>query len=147
MLYGSCINESSDRSARQLLEPLINKLFTLPSTQEGSSISCEKSNSSTPLQEGEDKGEIVSCYFFDKRLHPDDSQLLRYEANQLFVLSPPNYDQLIDYESPIQQARRVFTSMFPECDFLAKAPDSEDIIFDDSDVPGDQDSGVFESIK
>lgn len=142
LLYGSCNNSSKgERTARQLLEPLINKLFTLPLTQpQGSSDTgedeekAEKEKPPSSTGHEEDTGQIVSCYYLDKRIKEEDRKMLPYESNQVFLLSPPRASEVLDYECSIEEAKRVFTTMFPDCDFLAKAPDSEDIIFDE-DVP------------
>lgn len=60
-------------------------------------------------------------------------------VDNILVVGGP--DELIDYDNAIAQARQVFDKMCPGEEFLPKAPNPEDIIYDDGETIGEQEAG------
>lgn len=57
-----------------------------------------------------------------------DQMLSSNIPENLFLVNSPVYE--IDYEKSIGEAKAIFDRMFPNEDFLPKAPDADDIIIE-----------------
>jgi len=52
-------------------------------------------------------------------------------AEHIYYTDPPTYE--LDYDAAIANARDIFGKMFPDADFLPRAPDPEEIVVDGED--------------
>jgi len=50
------------------------------------------------------------------------------------LCSGPDLD--LDFEFAVRQAKEIFNKMYPDCEFLPRAPDPEEIVLDDDSEPG-----------
>ncbi|RWS31948.1 rab proteins geranylgeranyltransferase component A 2-like protein [Leptotrombidium deliense] len=50
----------------------------------------------------------------------------------MFIVSPPSNE--LDYDFAISEAKKIFSSMFPNEEFLPRAPDPEEIILDEPQI-------------
>ncbi|EFA02190.1 rab proteins geranylgeranyltransferase component A 1 [Tribolium castaneum] len=76
---------------------------------------------------GPEKANILwSCYFSI----PDSNDLdLTVETPKNVTLCPgPDLD--LDYDDAVRKAKAMFTDIFPDCEFLPRAPDPEEIIIE-----------------
>ncbi|XP_044253963.1 rab proteins geranylgeranyltransferase component A 2 [Tribolium madens] len=76
---------------------------------------------------GSEKAKILwSCYFSI----PDSNDLdLRCETPKNVLLCPgPDID--LDYDYAVKNAKTIFMDIFPDCEFLPRAPDPEEIIIE-----------------
>jgi len=54
--------------------------------------------------------------------------------SNVHLCSGPDLD--LDFEFAVKQAKEIFNKMYPECEFLPRAPDPEEIVLDDDSEPG-----------
>uniref|UniRef100_A0A023G972 Putative gdp dissociation inhibitor n=1 Tax=Amblyomma triste TaxID=251400 RepID=A0A023G972_AMBTT len=62
----------------------------------------------------------------------------------ILVSSPGPY---LDYEHPVNEAREVFRTMYPNEEFLPRAPDPEEILLEHENNPGDHEMPLEEEAK
>ncbi|XP_039300755.1 rab proteins geranylgeranyltransferase component A 2-like, partial [Nilaparvata lugens] len=55
-------------------------------------------------------------------------------ANVHLCCSGPDLD--LDFEYAVKQAKEIFTKMYPDSEFLPRAPDPEEIVLEDDEAPG-----------
>lgn len=69
---------------------------------------------------------LWSCYY----TIPDSNDLDLQEdvPENVFICPGPDCD--IDYDTAVKKAKNIFTTMYPDQEFLQRAPDPEDIIFE-----------------
>ncbi|CAB3362953.1 Hypothetical predicted protein [Cloeon dipterum] len=83
-----------------------------------------------PGETDESKPNLVWSMFFNMK----DTSTCDLGANtptNLFLTSGPDLD--LDFDFAIKQAKEIFSKMYPEDEFLPRAPDPEEIILDDDD--------------
>ncbi|XP_046665799.1 rab proteins geranylgeranyltransferase component A 1 isoform X2 [Homalodisca vitripennis] len=54
--------------------------------------------------------------------------------SNVHLCSGPDLD--LDFEFAVKQAKEIFKKMYPDCEFLPRAPDPEEIVLDDDSEPG-----------
>ncbi|XP_054261403.1 rab proteins geranylgeranyltransferase component A-like [Macrosteles quadrilineatus] len=54
--------------------------------------------------------------------------------SNVHLCSGPDLD--LDFEVAVKQAKDIFKKMYPDCEFLPRAPDPEEIVLDDDTEPG-----------
>ncbi|KAM3910510.1 rab proteins geranylgeranyltransferase component A 1 [Leptodactylus fuscus] len=105
---------SAKKTAREDLEDVVRKLFTLDSEDRGAE---------------QEKPQALCVLYFNMR---DSSGIERgtYTGlpSNVFVCSGP--DACFGYDSAVQQAENIFHQMYPEEEFCPPAPNPEDIIYD-----------------
>ncbi|XP_040298372.1 rab proteins geranylgeranyltransferase component A 1 [Bufo bufo] len=113
---------SSKTTAREDLEPVVKKLFTLDS-EEG-------------LGSDQEKPQAMWVLYFNMR---DSSGVERQSYTGLpanvYVCSGP--DSCFGYDGAVQQAENIFRQMLPSEEFCPPAPNPEDIIYDGEPAPPD----------
>ncbi|XP_073498273.1 rab proteins geranylgeranyltransferase component A 1 [Phyllobates terribilis] len=106
---------SSKVTAREDLEPVVKKLFTLDSEEDrGAEL---------------EKPQALWVLYFNMR----DSSVIERQSytglpSNVFVCSGP--DTGFGYDVAVQQAENIFHQMFPNEEFCPPAPNPEDIIYD-----------------
>ncbi|XP_077142597.1 rab proteins geranylgeranyltransferase component A 1 [Ranitomeya variabilis] len=106
---------SSKMTAREDLEPIVKKLFTLDSEEDrGSELK---------------KPQVLWVLYFNMR----DSSVIERQSytglpSNVYVCSGP--DTSFGYDVSVQQAENIFRQMFPTEEFCPPAPNPEDIIYD-----------------
>ncbi|XP_066437563.1 rab proteins geranylgeranyltransferase component A 1 isoform X2 [Eleutherodactylus coqui] len=106
---------STKTTAREDLEPVVKKLFTLDS-EEDQDLEHEKP-------------QVLWLLYFNMR---DSSGIERQTytglPSNVFVCSGP--DTCLGFDGAVQQAENIFGQMFPAEEFCPPAPNPEDIIYD-----------------
>ncbi|RWS11124.1 rab proteins geranylgeranyltransferase component A 2-like isoform X2 [Dinothrombium tinctorium] len=108
IVYCWCLSKNED--AKKDLLPVAKKLFD---------FSCSENSSKPKL--------LWSCYYNQKFV--DCSNNFEMKIKSAFVVSPPMNE--LDYDFAISEARQIFSTMFPDSEFLPRAPDPDEIVFDD----------------
>lgn len=54
--------------------------------------------------------------------------------SNVFLCSGPDLD--LDFEHAVAEAKSIFMKMYPDCEFLPRAPDPEEIVLEGDDAPG-----------
>ncbi|XP_010136109.1 PREDICTED: rab proteins geranylgeranyltransferase component A 2-like, partial [Buceros rhinoceros silvestris] len=110
----------STATAREDLEPVVQKLFNL---------NAEKETENEEL----DKPRVLWAVYFNMR---DSSRIERNSYNGLppnvYVCSGP--DPALGNDCAVKQAETIFREMFPEEEFCPPAPNPEDIIYDEDEI-------------
>lgn len=109
VVYLSC-SSKTEVTAKQELMPVIDKLFTK---------TCEKDDVR------DEKPQVLWTCFFNRTTPGEFTSSLK----NVSVVENPFLEQ--DYESSINEAKRIFDSYLPSQEFLPRAPDAEDIILED----------------
>ncbi|XP_069841806.1 rab proteins geranylgeranyltransferase component A 2-like isoform X2 [Dendropsophus ebraccatus] len=106
---------SSKTTAREDLEPMVKKLFTLDPEED-------------PGAEQEKPQALWVLYFNMRDSSGIDRQVYTGLPSNVYVCSGP--DTCFGYDGAIQQAENIFRQMFPTEEFCPPAPNPEDIIYD-----------------
>lgn len=125
LVYFSCLNESSEESARQFFTPLLDKIFDITHQSQGYTEQSEKPTT---------KPSLLWALFFTRQTTLDMPHSVN--PDRISIVKGPVNEQ--DYESSINEARRIFHHHFPDEDFLPRAPDAEDIIMEGDDDGEDE---------
>ncbi|XP_068220721.1 rab proteins geranylgeranyltransferase component A 2 [Palaemon carinicauda] len=80
-------------------------------------------------EENSDKPKLLWSLYFNQ-MDLSNVNLTEDIPENIYLCSGP--DAFLDYDSAISQARTVFTRMFPEEEFLPRAPDPDEIVFDNA---------------
>ncbi|XP_059488326.1 rab proteins geranylgeranyltransferase component A 1 [Neocloeon triangulifer] len=122
-LYMVHMTTKQKGSAEEDLMPVAKKLLNFPGD------GCES------------KPNLVWSMFFNM----NDTSTCDLGANtpsNLFLTSGPDLD--LDFDFAIKQAKEIFCKMYPEDEFLPRAPDPEEIILDDDEEPKKEEKAVEE---
>lgn len=115
---------SAGENAEQDLQPIVKLLFNASSFEASSA-------------EEETKPRALYILYFNT----EDSTKVQLNQNSppglILVSSPGPY---LDYEHPVREAREVFHTMYPNEEFLPRAPDPEEILIEYENNPGDHDA-------
>ncbi|NXW62310.1 RAE1 geranylgeranyltransferase, partial [Eurystomus gularis] len=110
----------SMKTAREDLEPVVQKLFNLNTEQENETEELEKPR-------------VLWAVYFNMR---DSSGVEKNSYNGLpanvYVCSGP--DSALGNDCAVKQAETIFREMFPTEDFCPAAPNPEDIIYDEDEI-------------
>ncbi|XP_063794719.1 rab proteins geranylgeranyltransferase component A 1 [Pseudophryne corroboree] len=122
---------SMKATAREDLEPVVQKLFTRDAEEE-------------PQSDQSEKPQALWILYFNMR---DSSGVERQSyvglPSNVHVCSGP--DSCFGYDHAVQQAENIFREMFPTEEFCPPAPNPEDIIYDQESQepdPGEPDTTV-----
>ncbi|XP_064112420.1 rab proteins geranylgeranyltransferase component A-like isoform X1 [Macrobrachium nipponense] len=80
-------------------------------------------------EESSSKPKLLWSLYFNQ-MDISNVDLKQDTPENIYFCSGP--DALLDYDSAISQARTLFTRMFPEEEFLPRAPDPDEIVFDNA---------------
>ncbi|XP_031838052.1 rab escort protein [Nomia melanderi] len=129
----------------ETFDPLANRSSIHSHTQ---TVSPDKRH----LQEGEqenDKEEFAEnikpqvLWSLYLNLPASDIKLNDSAPNNLHLCSGPDLD--LDFDFAVNQAMSIFKAMYPDEDFLPRAPDPEEIVLDDEEEPGPKFEGDIEA--
>lgn len=95
--------KSSTANAKIDLNPIINQIF-----------------------KDDIKDAIIWKFYYQQLTGPQTGLIKTDEIDGLFITSPPSND--IDYSHCISEAKQIFDKMFPNQEFLPRAPDPDEII-------------------
>lgn len=110
---------SVQQTAEQDLEPAVKMLFD-----------------TTQSPEGEDKSKPKALYILYFNVEDTTQAPLNENCPPgLILVSSPGPH--LDYEHPVNEAREVFHCMYPNEEFLPRAPDPEEILLEHENNPGD----------
>ena len=112
--------DSFTGNAKKDLLPIARRLFRLESESEVGLTS--------------EKPALLWCCFFNQT-YVDCSNVCNSFKN-MYVTSPPCNE--LDYDSAIAEARQIFSEMYPNEEFLPRAPDYHEIVIEG--VPNNHDS-------
>uniref|UniRef100_A0A1B6CWS9 Rab proteins geranylgeranyltransferase component A n=1 Tax=Clastoptera arizonana TaxID=38151 RepID=A0A1B6CWS9_9HEMI len=96
----------------------------------------ESTTESNDISEGEScnsKPQLLWSLYFNCP-ETSDCDLSAYVPKNVHLCSGPDLD--LDFEFAVKQAKEIFNKMYPDCEFLPRAPDPEEIVLDDDSVPG-----------
>lgn len=131
-------SEPSDGSARVDTDSQATQTLKQDGTihSEESEISQSESHSQKPQL-------LWSLYF--NCPETSECDLSADVPENVYLCSGPDLD--LDFEFAVKQAKEIFTKMYPDCEFLPRAPDPEEIVLDDDSEPGPSFKGEGDSEK
>nr|CAD7458034.1 unnamed protein product [Timema tahoe] len=128
-------------SAKEDLQPVVAKLLTTdvdhqtrvsadtptPHTQVGSSGEEGEFEKTPEVEQDLVKPQVLWCLYFNC-LDTSSTDLSSNTPEKVYLCSGPELD--LDFEFAVQQARDIFGKMYPDLEFLPRAPDPEDIVLE-----------------
>ncbi|XP_065207193.1 rab proteins geranylgeranyltransferase component A 1 [Planococcus citri] len=110
------------------LKPAVEKLLKVEKSNGDFSKASEEDKEKT-----ENRPQVLWTLYFNC---PETSEcdLSANVPKNVYLTSGPDLD--IDFEFAVKQAKEIFTKMYPDAEFLPRAPDPEEIILD-----GDEETG------
>lgn len=120
------ICKSLSQNAESDLQPIVQLLF----------------RSNEEAESGDQRPCIIWSLYFNTA-DSSAADLTCNDVKNLFVVGGP--DNALDCDQAVAVAKRIFTEISPGEEFLPRAPNPEDIIFDDGETLQSQESG-FETI-
>nr|CAD7425470.1 unnamed protein product [Timema monikensis] len=130
-------------SAKEDLQPVVAKLFStdgdnhhqtrVPAdtptthTQVGSSGEEGELEKTSIVEQDLVKPQVLWCLYFNC-LDTSSTDLSSNTPAKVYLCSGPELD--LDFEFAVQQAKDIFGKMYPDLEFLPRAPDPEDIVLE-----------------
>lgn len=100
-------------------------------------------DTSPPTEDGEEpKPKALYIVYFNAEDTTGASLNENCPPGLILVSSPGPY---LDYEHPVNEAREVFRRMYPDEEFLPRAPDPEEILLEHENNPGDHEPPTEET--
>nr|CAD7407761.1 unnamed protein product [Timema poppensis] len=130
-------------SAKEDLQPVVAKLFSTDVDNfHQTRVSADTPTTHTQVGSGGEEGEfektsiveqdlvkpqVLWCLYFNC-LDTSSTDLSSNTPAKVYLCSGPELD--LDFEFAVQQARDIFGKMYPDLEFLPRAPDPEDIVLE-----------------